>query len=154
MLQFRAARADELDTCATFWQAMYAEVGNIDVNQFRDGWRERFTRYFSRRMSEDGARWFVCDADGGVVGSACALVQQDYPSEIHGLRFGYILGVRVAPEMRKRGIARALAQACVEYLRDKSCHRISLHASPMGRPIYEAMGFERANEYRLPVSAP
>lgn len=148
---FRCARVDELEICAEYWRAMYAEIGNIDVHAFRPDWKAQFVTYFSRRIVEGEARWFVCEADGAIVGSACALLTADYPSEIHGLRFGYILGVRVDPAMRKRGIARRLTQACVEYLKERQCVRIALHASPMGRPIYEAMGFVQVNEYRLPL---
>ncbi|MGZ3505938.1 MAG: GNAT family N-acetyltransferase [Vulcanimicrobiaceae bacterium] len=75
-----------------------------------------------------------------IVGTAGALVRDGYPTAIHGIRTGYIFGVRVEPAYRGNGIATRLTRACIE---------IRLHASDAGRPIYERLGFSPTNEMRL-----
>lgn len=84
-----------------------------------------------------------------VAGTACALVRDGYPAVIHGIRVGYIFGVRVEPAYRGGGIATRLTRACIDFLREIECAQIRLHASDAGRPIYERLGFVPTNEMRL-----
>ncbi|MGZ3522556.1 MAG: GNAT family N-acetyltransferase [Vulcanimicrobiaceae bacterium] len=84
-----------------------------------------------------------------IVGTAGALVRDGYPTAIHGIRTGYIFGVRVEPAYRGNGIAARLTRACIEFLREIECIEIRLHASDAGRPIYERLGFSPTNEMRL-----
>lgn len=67
---------------------------------------------------------------------------------------GYIWGVRVVPEARRRGIARLLVTACCDYLRELGCHRVRLHAATQGKPLYEGLGFTLSNEVVLELDQP
>lgn len=67
---------------------------------------------------------------------------------------GYIWGVRVVPEARRRGIARLLVSACRDYLRELGCQRVRLHAATQGKALYEKMGFTLANEMVLELDQP
>jgi GNAT superfamily N-acetyltransferase len=64
---------------------------------------------------------------------------------------GWIIGVYVVPNYRRRGIARALTDAALSWLRRTECVNAKLHASPYGRGIYEALGFTLSNEMKLPL---
>lgn len=145
----RTARASDLGRVADFWAAMFAEVGLLHEREFAPDWRERFERYFTRRIDENEARIVLAFDDGRLIGTAGALLADGYPAAIHGLRFGYIFGVRVEPDARGRGVATRLTKEAVAYLRTLECRRIRLHASPFGRPIYERLGFEPSNEMIL-----
>lgn len=67
---------------------------------------------------------------------------------------GYIWGVRVVPEARRRGIARLLVSACRDYLRELGCHRVRLHAATQGKTLYESLGFTLSNEMVLELDQP
>lgn len=67
---------------------------------------------------------------------------------------GYIWGVRVVPEARRRGIARLLVGACRDYLRELGCHRVRLHAATQGKALYESLGFTLSNEMVLELDQP
>jgi GNAT superfamily N-acetyltransferase len=148
-LVYRTAYERELPVCAEFWHAMFVEIGKKNLSSWAQDWPARFVAYFSRRMRTGEATWYVCESDGEIVATACALVKDGYPHEINGLRWGYILGVRVDPDFRRRGIAERLTQQCIEWLKAESCDPIYLHASNAGRPIYERLGFVANNEMRL-----
>ena len=150
-LRYRAATVSELHRCARFWRAMFEEIGTKNVSRWAGDWPDRFVAYFLRRMKSGEAIWFVCESKNKIVGTACALIKDGYPNEIHGLRWGYILGVSVDPEHRRQGIAEQLTRNCVEWLKDAGCDLIYLHASIAGRPIYERLGFVANNEMRLIV---
>lgn len=148
----RQAIADDLPTCARFWLEMYEEIGMLHRRDMAGGWEKRFTEYFTQRIQEGEARYFLALDEGRIVGTAGAVVLDGYPSAIHRIRFGYILGVRVEPEFRGQGIATALTQDAVAFLKSLDCKRIRLHASEAGRPIYERLGFIPTNEMQLQSS--
>jgi predicted acetyltransferase len=63
-----------------------------------------------------------------------------------------IAWVGTIPECRNRGFGEAVTWAAVrEGLRRGACFA-NLQASPMGRPIYERMGFITPTSYRVMVA--
>ena len=62
---------------------------------------------------------------------------------------GYILNVFVEPEQRGRGLARALMDLAIEEARRRGLDDMILHATPMGRPLYEAPGWTQTSEIGL-----
>ena len=55
----------------------------------------------------------------------------------------------VAPEMRRRGLARELLALAVAEAKARGIKVVTLHASKFGKPLYEQNGFEMSNEMRL-----
>jgi GNAT superfamily N-acetyltransferase len=57
---------------------------------------------------------------------------------------------------RRRGVARFLMEALMQWARDERLDSLILHASTDGRPLYEQLGFEPTNEMRYvsPLSPP
>ncbi|HTE68982.1 MAG TPA: GNAT family N-acetyltransferase, partial [Actinomycetes bacterium] len=74
----------------------------------------------------------VAEADGDLAGVAA------------GALFGgtgWIGGVGVAPDHRRAGLGAALTQSIIEFLEARAATTILLHATALGRPIYERLGF-------------
>jgi ribosomal protein S18 acetylase RimI-like enzyme len=147
----RFAGPPDLPVCAAFWLAMFEEVGLLSESDFRPGWKDRFVEYFTGRIARGEARYSLAVEGETIVGTAGAVMLDGYPSAVHGMRLGYIFGVRVEPQYRGSGIATALTRDCVAFLKSLDCKRIRLHASSAGRPIYEKLGFEPTNEMQLPL---
>jgi GNAT superfamily N-acetyltransferase len=63
-------------------------------------------------------------------------------------REALVMNVYVAPEFRRRGLARHLMETILEWARGAGIPRMVLHASGEGRPLYESMGFVPTNEMR------
>ena len=59
---------------------------------------------------------------------------------------GYLLNFYVAPNARGRGIAKELVGLAVEECRRRGVHIATLHASTMGKPVYESLGWKESNE--------
>lgn len=145
----RPGTIEELDRYADFWIAMFEEVGNYTESDFARDWRARFRHYLGRRIDAGEARFFVAVDGCRIAGAAGALIADGYPFEVHGIKRGYVFGVRVDPEFRGRGIATSLMQEAVTFLRGIGCERVRLHASRFGRPVYERLGFRPTNEMEL-----
>jgi ribosomal protein S18 acetylase RimI-like enzyme len=148
-LRIRPGTPVELDRYADFWLAMFEEVGVLCESDMLPDWRERFRRYFERRIGDAEARFFVALDGEHIVGTAGALVADGYPFAVHGVKRGYVFGVRVDPAYRRRGLATHLTHEAIAFLRAGGCARVRLHASRLGRPIYERLGFRPTNEMEL-----
>jgi GNAT superfamily N-acetyltransferase len=99
-------------------------------NQTEADWR----RYL--RLQPDGG--FVAELDGSPVGTAVAFV------------FGpvaWVAVVLVDEAVRGRGIGTALMREAVAFLDGRGVRSVRLDATPLGRPIYEKLGF--VAEYAL-----
>lgn len=82
---------------------------------------------------------FVAEVDGVVRGTSATIV--------YGGRFAWVGMVLVDPEFRGQGIGTTLLEKCLEYLDSLQVPCIKLDATPLGKPVYEKVGF--LTEYEL-----
>jgi GNAT superfamily N-acetyltransferase len=61
---------------------------------------------------------------------------------------GGIYNMCTLPEYRGRGIARAILARCIQAAEESGCQMIGLTPTPMGRPLYERMGFRELYQER------
>ena len=87
--------------------------------------------------SRDGC--FAAEVDGVVRGTATTIV--------YGGRLAWVGMVLVHPQHRGHGIGTGLLKKCIEHLDSIQVPCIKLDATPLGKPIYEKLGF--ATEYEL-----
>jgi ribosomal protein S18 acetylase RimI-like enzyme len=88
---------------------------------------------------------FLAYLDGAPVAIAMTIVS-------HGVAGIYWVGS--LEEARGRGLGWALTAAATNAGFDRGAEIASLQASPMGEPIYQAMGYETIWSYRLLLSPP
>jgi GNAT superfamily N-acetyltransferase len=95
---------------------------------------------------------WIAEVDGQWVGSVgCQLFSGLYPLVLLPTyrQDGYIWGVYVEPEWRQQGIASQLMQEAIAYLKSIGCTRAVLNAAPMGKGVYERLGFSSGNLMQL-----
>jgi ribosomal protein S18 acetylase RimI-like enzyme len=75
----------------------------------------------------------------------------DWPPHMVGssVRRGNILNVYTDPRFRRRGLARQLTEAALDWCKLNAIDFVILHASPEGRSVYESLGFKPGNEMRI-----
>lgn len=82
-----------------------------------------------------------------VIGGAGVWFMEWPPHWIHPEPMrGYLLNVYVIPEARRRGLAKKLVGLATEECIRRGLHLAVLHASKMGHPIYEELGWKMSNE--------
>lgn len=125
---------------------------NIPADNIRSDWLEIGLQFINTARRELCYRGFVAEVGGRVVGSAgCQLFAGLYPDILveECRKYGYIWGVYVEPDYRRRGIASQLMLEAIAYLKSIGCSRALLHASPFGKPVYDRLEFTASNEMRL-----
>jgi len=97
----------------------------VGWNQTFDDW-ERFLA-----LEPDGC--FLAECNGAPAGTATTLV--------YGPDLAWIGMALVHPDYRRRGIGRALLERCLEHLRVREARCVKLDATPLGKQVYDALGF-------------
>ena len=145
----RKASSHELAAVAGMRREMILELDGIDYDVASPGWRERFMAFFDGHQQAGRGQLFVAEVAGTYVGTSAVYLMPTHRSEITLQRSAYICNVYVAPQWRRRGLARALTEAAVAWARDSGCEVVRLRTSKMGRPVYESLGFQRTDELEL-----
>ena len=121
-----------------------------------DDWYARTMAFIAAARATGTFRSYLARRGAETVGSLA--VQQFaglYPDVLRHdyRRYGYVWGVFVCPEHRRKGIASALVERSLIDLKRLGYSRVLLHASVMGNPVYEALGFIATNEMQLDLAA-
>jgi GNAT superfamily N-acetyltransferase len=103
---------------------------------------ESLRSYFVEAIPAGSYVSFVAELEDRLV-SATGLVVYLRPPSLGGAsgRAGYVCNVYTRPEFRGRNLAGELMQKTVEYARFHGIDRMHLGATPLGRGIYERVGF-------------
>jgi GNAT superfamily N-acetyltransferase len=102
------------------------------------GWRDR-TTFYELMLRVATCQLLVGEVEGRVVAGGVATVQGSV---------GWLGGLIVEEQWRRRGIGRAMTEDLISRLRAAGCVTLSLEATDQGRPMYEAMGFRLMTHYR------
>ncbi len=117
---------------------------------------DRVYRAWMARLRRTGRflAFLAEDPDGTVLGSGAVWLMPAQPRPGHLARetTPYILSMFTEPKARGRGVASALVERMISWARAERYPRVVLHASRMGRGVYERLGFERSNEMRLELT--
>jgi GNAT superfamily N-acetyltransferase len=96
------------------------------------GWNQTSADW-ERFLARSPQGCFVMEDGSKVVGTAATICYEN--------RFAWIGMVLVDPEYRKQGIGTQLLNKTIEYLDQSNIFTIKLDATPLGKPLYEKLGF-------------
>jgi GNAT superfamily N-acetyltransferase len=152
----RPATVDDADVIAWHRAAMFRDMGDIAADDVEPLLRATAAWVRGAIPAGDYVAWMATPRDdprrviGGAGMQLRALIPRPRPAGpgILDGRQGLIVNVFVEREYRRQGVARALTEAALDWGREAGLVSIVLHASPAGRPLYEALGFVTTNEMR------
>ena len=149
----RTATASDLETILVHRRRMFEDMGygaETGLDAMMAAAREPL-----RRWLEDGLyRGWLAERGGAVAAGGGILITIGLPHAAdHETRRATILNVYTDPAHRRRGLARALMAAMIDWCRDEGLAAVTLDASADGRALYAAMGFGPTTQMRLPLSA-
>ena len=142
----RPVRLGDLAVICGHRRRMFEEAGKDAVAL--DAMQAPFADWLRPRL-EDGRYFGFVVEDGGTVIAGVGLMLLDWPPHpLHpeSSSRGYVLNVFVEPAHRGRGIAVELMLAAEAEFRRRGVVYQVLHASDLGRPVYEGLGWEVSPE--------
>jgi GNAT superfamily N-acetyltransferase len=155
-LTLRLATVDDIPTLVNHRRRMFEDM-YVSKDVTRDpasyaAMDEAYAVLLRYEIPAGSTRAWVID-DGGTIAASGALKFTDWLPRPDGQRRGlvYVHSVYTVPEYRRQGLARRILKAMMDHCRDNGWPRITLHASELGRGLYEDLGFKPTNEMRLVV---
>jgi len=105
-----------------------------DSVRFLAGWNQTPADW-ERFLATEPDGCFLAEWNGAPAGTAT--------TTFYGPDLAWIGMVLVHPDYRRHGIGRALLETCVEHLRARGARCLKLDATPVGRKVYEQLGFKQ-----------
>ena len=97
------------------------------------------------------AALFLCEEGGAPAGFAQAQLRRDYVEGSSTSPVGYLEGVYVEPDFRRRGFAQALLRACEAWARERGCAEFASDCeldNEASAAFHARMGFAEVNRIR------
>jgi ribosomal protein S18 acetylase RimI-like enzyme len=134
-------------------EAMYREAGR--PVEAIEAAREPFRRWLEPKLKDRSYLGWAVESNGVVVAGLGMIVLDWPPHPLHPFenRRGYILNVYVEREFRGRGLAKHLMLTAQAEARSMGMGYLVLHASDLGRPVYERLGWAATDEMSLRIEA-
>jgi ribosomal protein S18 acetylase RimI-like enzyme len=141
----------------------HEEAGRVTAEAYREfvgpndqAWHEYLEAIADVAGRAGRTTVFMALDDERIVGSAtlelASRVEPDDDPALHPEE-GHIRMLGVPPDARRRGVARALMEACLDRARAEGKSFVTLHSTErmrVAQAMYEAMGFERLDDRVLP----
>ncbi len=130
--------------------AMFRAMGDVpDRRIARYG--PTFARWFARELRAGHLSGVLVETpEGAAVAGGLLWLQPRPPSpRFAQQRIPYVLSIYTEPAHRRRGLASRVTRALVATARRRGFPRVELHATEIGRPLYERLGFRATNQMRL-----
>lgn len=160
--QFIIRLATSADASIISWHRarMWQDMGDLPAELFEALRARAEDQFGSLLRSGDYVGWLAASAatPDSIVAGAGVLLRDSLPSPrkaggrtvgITTGKLGLLINVFTEPEWRRRGLAALLMRRIIDWSREQRLDRLTLHASPAGRALYEKMGFIATNEMRL-----
>jgi len=139
-IRYKKTTKDDIDLLMQVRFKMLREVNDLPDEYVYD---EKFIAE-SRQYFENGNQTTVLAIDNDkVVGCASLSYIWIMPTFDHptGKR-AHLMNVYTESGYRRRGISKRMVKILIDEAKEKGVTEISLDATDMGRPLYEALGFE------------
>ena len=150
MYTIRQAGESDVMTIATQRIQMFRDNNLKAINTW-SSLKSRSEQWIKDKLREGTyIGWLAekCDSnqaglENSIVGGAGLWLMEWPPHYLHlePVR-GYLLNFYVAPQARRQGIAKRLVHLAVTECRKRKIRLAVLHASTMGRPVYESLGWD------------
>ena len=146
----RRAEIGDIPLLVRHRRLMFESMGQVDGAR-NDEMDRAVASYLAEALpSQDYLAWLAVTPAGEPVGSGGLKVISLPGSPLNPSgRYSYLMSVYVEPSHRRRGIARRLIEEMIAWSRESGITEVRLHASDMGRALYERMGFRAKDELRL-----
>jgi GNAT superfamily N-acetyltransferase len=107
-----------------------------------------FRQWLAPRLADGSYFGFILEHDGDpVAGIGLMLIDwPPHPSHPSEDKRGYVLNMFVEPDYRRRGLGKLLMDAGEAELTGRGASFCILHATRMGMPLYERLGWSRTSE--------
>jgi ribosomal protein S18 acetylase RimI-like enzyme len=149
MVETRQATVADAEAIADQRVRMFVDDGVVDRGNMAQ-MRTNFVDWVCPKLEDGSYIGWLVEEDGLLVAGA-GLWEMEWPPHFmdENPRRAYLLNFYVAPGARRRGLARMLLGLAVAEAQSRGIKVVTLHASKLGRLVYEQGGFRHSTEMML-----
>lgn len=143
---YRKAVLLDVETLVVLRIEMLCEDSYLTDEQ-REIISENTKQFFEDGLKDDSVVCWVAAQEGSVIGMGCVNFFCFPPNDwCPNGKTGYIGNVYTLPDFRGRGVASEIVLRLENEAKARKCQRILLHATKMGRKLYEKNGFVNSED--------
>jgi GNAT superfamily N-acetyltransferase len=136
----RPARPEDAADVVRLASIMYGSMG-LDVSG--PEWRDEAERAVRERSGSGDCAVFVAEDGGRPVALGGVTLATRLPGPgVPSARYAYIQWMATEPAFRRRGHARGVFEAIIEWVRERGVANLELHATAEGEQLYRQYGFD------------
>jgi aminoglycoside 6'-N-acetyltransferase I len=123
-------------------------VANLAIQMWEDNSIEELTEEFRDYIKSENGVVFLAVLDGEAVGFAQCGVRHDYVEGTDTSPVGYLEGIFVVEEYRRRGLAKDMLLACEKWAKEQGCTEFASDCELENEDslrFHLKMGFKEAN---------
>ncbi|MCW2599432.1 MAG: hydrolase [Frankiales bacterium] len=151
MATLRRATPSDAEALTRLRGFMHEAMGDAVNEQ----WRRRCEQDFRRRLATEEFVAFVIEDSGAVVSGGAGWLEEHLASPYAlDARRGHIASMSTEPAHKRRGYGRQVFEALMAWFAERDIPRVDLRATPDGRPLYEAFGFQVLGGATMAWTAP
>jgi GNAT superfamily N-acetyltransferase len=150
-LRLRRATIQDLDILVEQRRNMFEDLRHRTSLEHKVG-DSSYRKFVKEMMRKGRFVGFLAETkDGEVIAGACVWIRdiQPHPGKISPRKGPYLMSVYTAPKFRRLGLATRLVKETMEWAKKNGFMQMTLHASRMGRQLYQDLGWERTWEMRF-----
>jgi ribosomal protein S18 acetylase RimI-like enzyme len=144
----RRATSQDIPVLVDLRLKMQQETGHLTKRLAELGHATR--EYLREALPAETFLVWVVEARAQIVATSGLIFFHKPPSErnLSGIE-AYILNMYTLPEWRGQGIATALLNTMMAFIKETEAHRVWLYATHDGKPLYEKAGFVLTTRHTL-----
>ncbi len=153
-IKIRSATLRDLEILVVHRRGMWFDMGYKNKAEL-DAADKVYRRWAKPRLKTGELIGFVVESDGQIAGSGCLWLRPVQPAPVPGrpgFKGGsqpYLLSMYTEHTFRGKGVATRIVEESIRWAKAKGFPRMTLHASDMGRGIYEKFGFKQTWEMKI-----
>ncbi len=123
-------------------------IAQLAVQMWTSHTVDELTVEFNNLISDRNAAIFLCFSNEKVIGFAQCQLRNDYVEGAETSPVGYLEGIFISEEYRRRGYARALLVACEQWAREQGCQEFASDCdleNTLSFNFHLGIGFQEAN---------
>ena len=154
MPRVRRATLKDVNLLVRHRRLMWVDIARHTKRQL-DAADPVYRRWIAARLRSGTAAAFIVEARGAPVASGVLWLMESHPRPGWSRTTqGYLLSMYTEPAFRRRGAAASIVRAALRWSKAQGVDRVTLHAAPKGRRVYEREGFRRTHEMRVFLNEP
>ena len=147
MIEYRTATVADIDDLISLRMVFLKEVESVYDPQYESSVRSSFTKYLLESIPDENyVSWLAVD-DRRIIATSGLSFNTVPPSYgNHTGKEAYVMNMYTLPEYRRKGIAKLLFEKTLEEAKRRGVGKIRLHATEMGKPLYQKYDFEERGD--------